>query len=45
MSLPPVITWHVHEQEIRIYRDGDLVASIPRSQFGNLIYAMAAVMR
>jgi len=40
-----VITWHVHADEVRIYRDGVIVAHIAKAQWGNLIYELAAVMR
>lgn len=40
-----VITWHVHADDVRIYRDGVIVAHIAKAQWGNLIYELASVMR
>jgi len=44
-DLPPRLTWHAHEDGLHVYVGGELVAVIPRSSFGNLVYELAKVMR
>jgi len=44
-ALPPVTTWAVHDDGLRVYVEGKLVATIPAASFGRLIYALAAQMR
>lgn len=44
-DLPPRLTWHVHPEGLHVYVGGELVAVIPRSSFGNLVYELAKVMR
>jgi hypothetical protein len=40
-----VITWHVYPGELRVYRNGELIGTIPRDQWGELIYRLAAALR
>lgn len=40
-----VVTWHADEGGLHIYRGGQLIATIPFSQFGELLYALANAMR
>ncbi len=38
-------TWHCHPDGLHIWTNGKLVAVIPASQFGALIYAVAREMQ
>jgi hypothetical protein len=40
-----MITWHVDDTGIRLYRGHELVGTIPASQFANLLFHMAQEMR
>jgi len=44
-ALPPVTTWHAHDDGLRVYVDGKLVATIPAASFGRLIYDLAEKLR
>lgn len=44
-QLPPATTWAAYDDGLRVYRGGELVAVIPKAQWGGLIYALAGKMR
>lgn len=39
------VHWAATDEALSVYRAGELVARIPAAQYGELLYALAAVMR
>jgi hypothetical protein len=44
-EIPPVITWHVRDDELRIWRNGQLVATIPQRQYVHLVVDLAKALQ
>ena len=40
-----MITWHMYEDGLHIWRDGQFIGVIPMAQAGALIYAIAREMQ
>jgi len=40
-----MVTWHVSPSGLKIYRDGVLIADIPRRDFIHLVAALATALR
>lgn len=43
--LPPRVTWAVLDDGLNVYRNGELVAVIGLSSFGNLIFELVKKLR